>query len=146
MVKMFKIRIKGLKNNAFVEPGVWVTEKELNLLMDRQYDEKMFDKVINLGGRFFKPRDFEGVIEEKTLSELCKDGSPLFDGKSIESLAKAGYLGEIVENCPLGYRQLVDKLVASGQYQLESGEEEKVESSNQISEMKAKLLSEKSFK
>ena len=122
MVKMYKAEIQGLGKNPFVSAGVWLTRKELDSILERQYDDTVSDKVVNLGGRYFKPKDFRGVVEEKELAELARSGSPLFDSKLIESLAKMGYLGEIVKNCPTGYRRFVSELVESGRYKIESGE------------------------
>lgn len=125
MVKMYKAKIRGVGFNEFVEPGVWLTKDELDLVVERQYNEKLCSKVVNLGGKYFKPEDFECVIQEKTLRELLKSDSPLVDSALLESLAKAGYLGEVIENCPPGYRKFVNRLAESGQYKISSGEEEK---------------------
>ncbi len=124
-MKMYKAEIQGLGQNEFVQAGVWLTEEELNEVVERQYDESKNDKIMRAGGRFFRPKDFRGVIEEKTLKELAESGSPLFDSKLIESLAKAGYLSEVKKVCPSGYRTFVDKLVESGKYRLDSGEQRK---------------------
>ena len=127
MVKMFKVKIKGLGKNIFGDAGVWLTEKELGILIDRQYDEKMSNKVVNMGGKFFRPDDFCGVLEESILDRVIESGSPLVDSSLLESLAKAGYLEELSKIDCRGYNRFVQKLVASGQYALESGEDKKSE-------------------
>ena len=92
---MYKAKIKGIGFNEFGESGVWLTKEELDLIVERQYDEKLHNKVVNVGGKFFKPEDFDGVLQEKTLKELIESGSPLVDSALLEFLAKLGYLEEL---------------------------------------------------
>jgi len=137
MTQMVKAKIKGLGQNEFVEPGVWLTEEELDIVLERQFDDNYCDKIVHLGGKYFKPRDFDGVIGEMSLSELAKTGSPLFDSKLIESLAKSGHLKEIADNCPPGYRTYVAKLVESGRYKLEGGEQHDTEGLKKLEDLKS---------
>lgn len=142
MIRMYKADIKGLGQNEFVPAGVWLTKKELDIVLERQYDDKKRNRVVHLGGRYFKPEDFRGVIDEKELSDLAKSGSPLFDSRLIESLAEQGYLAEIDKNCPDGYRIFVNKLVRSGQYQLKEGNEKteiNFEGKNRLEKLKQKF-------
>lgn len=122
-MRMYKARIRGM-TNEYVEPGVWLTKEELDLVIERQYDEKLHNKVVNLGGKFFKPDDFEGVIRERELSELIEMSSPLVDKALLESLAKSGHLAELVKLDCRGYNKFVRQLAESGQYKIESGEKE----------------------
>ena len=136
-MKMYKARVKGM-TNQYVEPGVWLTKKELDLVIERQYDEKLHNKVVNLGGKYFKPDDFEGVIGERILAELMEIGSPLVDSALLESLAKSGYLSELVKIDCRGYNRFVKQLAESGQYELESGRKE--EESKEINQEGLKRL------
>ncbi len=140
MTKMYKAKIKGIGFNEFVESGVWLTKEELDLVVERQYDEKLHNKIVNLGGKFFKPEDFDGVLQEKTLKELIKSGSPLVDSALLESLAKSGYLGELSQIDCGGYNGFVKKLVDSGQYKLEKGKKEKLKEINQEGLKKLEIL------
>lgn len=124
MTKMYKAEIQGLGQNQFVPAGVWLTQEELDLVLERQYDDTKCGKVVNLGGKFFRPQDFRGVIETKKLPELLQDNGPLVDSDLLESLAKSGHLGEVVKNCPVGYKKFVDGLVESGKYLLSEGNEQ----------------------
>lgn len=122
MTKVYKVEIKGMGNNEFVPPGVWLTRDELDRLLEQQYDNDMCDRVVCLGGKYFRPRDFRNVIEVKELAEVLESDSPLVDSEFIESLAVNGYLEEVVDNCPVGYKNFVQKLVESGKYQLGTGD------------------------
>ena len=138
MTKMFKAKIQGLKNSDFVESGVWLTEEELELVLQRQYDDNKCDKIVHLGGTYFKPQDFRGVMDEKSLRELAQTDSPLFNSRLIESLAKSGHLGELVEIAPRGYNKLISNLVNSGKYQISSGGQVNKDGLDKLNAMKAK--------
>ena len=133
-MRLTRILFKGMGVNQFGRPeGVWITEEQVNELVRRQYDPDRCDKPMRLGGKWVIPKNFLGEDLQAGKRELVElvESSATFCKSDIEGLAEAGYLGELKKIDCRGYKRFVDELADSGQYKLESGENDNRNEINQ---------------
>ena len=125
-MKLTRILFKGWGENQFGRPdGLWLANEQVEELVRRMYDPELCDKPIKLGGRWVAPKNFLGEDKEAGQRELkdLMESSATFGSRDIEGLAEAGYLAEVKRaSVGTGFNGFVNKLVASGKYQLESGD------------------------
>ena len=149
-MKLTRILFKGWGENQFGRPdGLWLTDKQIEGLVRQQYDPELRDRPIKLGGRWVAPRNFLGEDKEAGKRELkdLMESSATFNSRDIEGLAEAGYLAEVRKAAMgTGFSAFVDKLIASGEYQLDSGktqgelEEVNEEGLRRLDDLKKKML------
>lgn len=147
-MKLTRALFKGWGVNQFGCPeGIWVTEEQVNELVRRQYDPDRADKPMRMGGKWVIPKNFLGEDSQAGKRELKElmESSTTFGSDDIRGLAEAGYLDEIQKNLAGGWSKFVGELVASGKYQLPSGEQTSLKTPNngQLEQMKKKLLESK---
>lgn len=135
-ITVYKMPIKGLKNDDNGIPQyIWLTEKQVDDLMERQYDPELSDKCLKYGKVLVRPSDVISPAQPVALTEDLIKNNASFRGYVLGALMDEGLLPEKLQKVAIqsGY----SRLISEKREQLGQGDEVK-----QVNEQGKKRLEE----